>query len=152
MSDDSWILRGIQNQNSEPAPTCDSTPISPRICLTRESDIERPNPVPPNRRVLELSAWEKGCQRFLLSESDKPIPVSLMLHRTATSPGAQEIDGSTEQIVWTEPDAVNLRALPRRFMSTVESGETRRTRTRPVFVYLVECENNHPLPMLEHLL
>jgi len=54
----------------------------------------------------------------------RPVPVSLMLQRTVTSPGAQEIDRSTEQIVWKELDVVNWRALPRRFMSILR-GQSR---------------------------
>ncbi len=61
----------------------------------------------------------------------RPVPVSLMLQRTATSPGAQEINGSTDQIIWKELDAVNWRALPRRFMSILR-GQSRITHLKTI--------------------
>jgi hypothetical protein len=52
----SQIFTGNVNQNMDPFPSSDSTPIAPPISFTSCRDMERPSPVPPNLRVEELSA------------------------------------------------------------------------------------------------
>ena len=45
---------GIVNQNVEPRPGFDVTPIAPPMSLTSCRDMDNPSPVPPNRRVEEF--------------------------------------------------------------------------------------------------
>ena len=46
------------NQTVEPLPTSLAIPISPSINSTSRLQIASPRPVPPYRRLTELSAWE----------------------------------------------------------------------------------------------
>src|ERR1700732_3277592 len=48
------------NKNIEPFPALLSTQILPFINPTIFEQMVKPRPVPPNRRVTELSAWEKA--------------------------------------------------------------------------------------------
>jgi hypothetical protein len=45
------------NQNFDPCPGVLTTPISPPISSVSCFEIDKPSPVPPNRRVMEPSAW-----------------------------------------------------------------------------------------------
>jgi len=49
-------------KNVEPLPGSLSTHIRPPIMSTMRVQIVRPNPVPPNFLVVELSAWEKALK------------------------------------------------------------------------------------------
>ena len=59
-SSDSKVFTGIVNQNVDPTPSSDCTPMTPPISLTNCREMERPKPVPPKRRVDELSACWNG--------------------------------------------------------------------------------------------
>jgi len=48
---------GSSNQNRLPQPNVLSTPISPPISSTSCLQIANPSPLPPKRRVIEVSAW-----------------------------------------------------------------------------------------------
>lgn len=65
------------NQNKDPTLISDWTPIAPLISLTNCLDIDSPRPVPPNLRVVELSACWNGVKRSSTSLGVNPIPVSL---------------------------------------------------------------------------
>ncbi len=49
-----------ENQKVDPRPGSLSTPISPPIISTIFLEMVNPSPVPPNRREMEASVWEKG--------------------------------------------------------------------------------------------
>ena len=53
-----------------------STPIWPPIRFTIRFTMARPNPVPPKRRVVELSACRNGWNRWPSTSGGIPIPVS----------------------------------------------------------------------------
>lgn len=56
----SMTLTGMVNQNTDPTPSSDWTPMAPPMSLTNWREIDKPSPVPPNRLVDELSACWKG--------------------------------------------------------------------------------------------
>jgi hypothetical protein len=51
-------------QKVEPRPGALSRRISPPIRVTRWLEMDSPRPVPPNLRVIELSAWEKASKMW----------------------------------------------------------------------------------------
>ena len=72
-----YTLTGKVNQKVDPRPSSDVTPIPPPSSFASSRDIERPRPVPPNRRVVELSACWKGTNNDAQWFFESPIPVSL---------------------------------------------------------------------------
>ena len=106
---------GISNQNVLPLPAILSTPIFPSIRSTSFRQIERPRPVPPYLRVVELSAWEKDRNNFCLTSGDIPMPVSLISKRS-TSPffGAVRVFVFDVMRSVMLPFSVNFMALPTR--------------------------------------
>src|SRR5262249_38457540 len=101
---------GTVNRNVEPDPTVDSTQIRPPCSAMIRRAIERPRPVPPFLRVLELSACWNSSKMRCWSVGAMPGPVSET--ETVNQPSAAV--ASTV----TSPDSVNLIALPTRFIST----------------------------------
>ena len=77
------------------------------MASARRRTMERPSPVPPKRRVVELSACTKGWNRRLCCSSVRPMPVSATLMRSAWPPAVSSDSR-------TDPVSVNLMALPRR--------------------------------------
>ena len=103
--------------------------MPPSSNLASSRDIERPSPVPPNLRVVELSACWKGTNKDAQWLFESPIPVSL---ESAHQPTATVIEiathcmvsligttsglgvgllGSTDTVHFTEPRSVNLTAF-----------------------------------------
>ena len=72
--------------NVEPSFGALSTITSPPINCARRRTIERPSPVPPYRRVVELSACENGSNRRACCAASRPMPVSLTPSVTRVSP------------------------------------------------------------------
>ena len=64
-----------------PSPGRLSTDTPPPISSTSCRQIASPSPVPPKRRVVELSAWVKGRNSAAVWSGDMPMPVS----QTSTS-------------------------------------------------------------------
>ena len=93
-----------------PCPSRLSTSTAPpsRSAQARVSD--RPSPVPPKRRVVELSAWVKRWNSRPTCVGVMPIPVSDT--RNATAPSGSRATASV-----TVPFSVNLAALLSRFSS-----------------------------------
>ena len=60
-------------------PSCGalSSQIRPPISSTSVDEIVRPSPVPPNRRVVEPSAWVNGSKIARCLSAGMPMPVSL---------------------------------------------------------------------------
>ena len=65
---------GSSTAKVEPEPISLVTVISPPIKSDRFLQIARPSPVPPKRRVVELSAWEKAPNSFSWASADMPMP------------------------------------------------------------------------------
>ena len=80
----------------EPAPGVLSTDTSPPISWARRRTIERPRPVPPKRRVVELSAWEKGWNSRACCASFMPMPVSLTDSTTRVRAVAQRLGAGAD--------------------------------------------------------
>ena len=64
------------NQKVEPTPGVLSTPQLPPISSHSLRTIARPRPVPPKRRVMELSVCEKDWNRRGSASGGMPTPVS----------------------------------------------------------------------------
>ena len=95
-----------------PWPNWLMTSISPPRALARRREIARPMPVPPKRRVVELSAWVNGWNSPPSVSGEMPMPVSEMANCTRPEPGAgSRLRTDTR----TPPCSVNLTALPSRF-------------------------------------
>ncbi|KAI7165145.1 hypothetical protein KC349_g328 [Hortaea werneckii] len=67
-------LDGIQKVAFVPTPSFDSNEILPCMSSTRFLLMVSPSPVPPNRRAVELSAWENGLKSRLRTSSSIPMP------------------------------------------------------------------------------
>ena len=101
----------ISTQKVLPPPLRSSTPISPPIKATSWRQIERPRPVPPNRRVIDPSACWNFWNSLLLAFSVRPMPVSLTSMRRPTRPSAASVDRTS---MATYPRSVNFKALDNR--------------------------------------
>ena len=71
-------LRAIRKRtrNVEPSLTALSTSIPPPMASARCFEIDNPRPVPPNRRVIELSACLNGLNKDATRPGAMPMPVS----------------------------------------------------------------------------
>src|SRR5262249_54475051 len=67
---------GSVNQNVEPFPRLDSTQTRPPCISTMRLTMASPRPVPPLRRVLELSACRDSSKIVCWSASANPMPRS----------------------------------------------------------------------------
>ena len=99
----------------DPTPGVLSTQILPPIISTRRLLIVSPRPVPPNLRVILVSAWVNGRNSLSISFCDIPMPVSFTEKRKMT-PSLISLASVTLTI--TSPCWVNLTALPARLIST----------------------------------
>ena len=109
---------GTVKLNSLPWPWRLCRRSEPPIRLTSWRQMVRPRPVPPKRRVVDVSAWEKAEKIVSCTSGAMPMPVSRTLKRsTAASPSrlSSELNSSTV------PCAVNLMALLVRLTSTCSS-------------------------------
>jgi hypothetical protein len=74
--------------------------------------MARPSPVPPYRRVVEVSTWLKTLNKRSNRSAGIPMPVSRTATRTSRrEPSRARADTATA----TSPAWVNLMALARRF-------------------------------------
>jgi len=123
------MFTGRANQKVDPCPSSDATPMPPSSNLASSRDIDRPSPVPPNLRVVELSACWKGTNKDAQWLFESPIPVSLesapqpvattieiatycMVNLIGTTSGSGVgLAGPTDTVHFTEPRSVNLTAF-----------------------------------------
>ena len=95
-----------------PRPGALCTSISPPSSRASRRQIVSPSPVPPNWRVVEVSAWENGLKARATCSGVMPTPVSSTWKRNIGSwPGAS----SRHTMMRTWPTMVNFTALPTRF-------------------------------------
>ena len=106
------------NQNVEPSRGTLSTPISPPMSSTSCLLIASPRPVPPYRRVVEPSSWEK--QSKIIDWLERLIPTPLSSTSNLISSDADD-SLKTENRATTSPLSVNFTALPMRFTRTWRS-------------------------------
>ena len=106
------------NQKVEPTPGSLATPISPPMSCTRRRQMDRPRPVPPNRRVVEASACVNASNNTSSLSAAMPMPVSRTSKRTvaSASPSSTRLTDTA-----TSPLSVNLMALPTRLVRTCRS-------------------------------
>lgn len=107
---------GTVNQKRLPLPGVLSTPILPPISCTSSFEIARPRPVPPKRRVVEVSACENGSNSVGSASGSMPMPVSATSKRSTAAPSSPA--RSTAACATISPSSVNFRALPSRLVST----------------------------------
>ena len=91
--------------------TVTSPSMSSASCLT----IERPRPLPPKRRVIELSTCENGLNRRCCCSLEMPMPVSVTASTTRAMPPST---GSALARSMTPPRSVNFSALDSRLKMT----------------------------------
>src|SRR6185369_859109 len=96
--------------NVLPRPTSLSTQMRPPCKVTSRFEIARPRPVPPYRRVVELSACRNSSNTYACASGLMPTPVSAT--ETVTHPSAAAAE--TE----TVPRSVNFTALASMLAST----------------------------------
>ena len=78
---------GTRSANVDPSPGILSTVTSPPIKRASFPVIASPSPVPPYRRVVDASAWEKAWNRSPTCSAVIPMPVSLT-RKTTKSPSS----------------------------------------------------------------
>ena len=61
----------------DPLPDSLSTQIWPPIISTKRIEMESPSPVPPYRRVVDVSAWVNGSKMIFCFLGRMPMPVSV---------------------------------------------------------------------------
>ena len=101
---DSAVGKGSSAQNVLPSPGALRSPTSPPIRLASSRQIDRPRPVPPNRRVVDTSACENGMNRRGCTSGAMPGPVSTTARRIRPGP-------TRCASMCTSPWSVNLSAL-----------------------------------------
>ena len=106
---------GISNQNVEPAPGWESTPIWLAMRSMMRLQITSPRPVPPYSRVVEASAWLNGLNRLPAFSGEMPMPVSFTSKRRMWCWRVSDL-ALTERV--SVPLSVNLMALLSRLLST----------------------------------
>jgi hypothetical protein len=104
--------------NVEPRPGALSTHRRPPIRSTSWRLIVRPRPVPPKRRVVELSACMKGWKMRDCCSASRPMPVS-RTHTCSSTSRSSCATGSMPSV--TSPWSVNLIALLPRLTITWRS-------------------------------
>ena len=109
------LSSGISNQNVEPWPASDSTPMLPPIRVTMRWQITRPRPVPPYRRVVDASAWLKAWNRRSCADLPMPMPVSRTSKRSRCWAA---VSRRRLALTVTLPRSVNFTALLIRLLST----------------------------------
>ena len=131
---------GRRTSKTVPLPTSLRTVIPPPMSSAIWRQMVRPSPVPPNRRVVVLSACTKGSNRVERASGDTPMPVSATERvRTLARAGT-----GASTVRETSPSLVNFRALETRLPISWRtrtgsprqipraSSRTSRTRLRPL--------------------
>ena len=95
-----------------PSPGVLCTDSLPPSSCARSREIDRPRPVPPYLRVIELSAWLKAWNRWGSRSGGMPMPVSVTVNFSRILPSGAP---SSLASIRTEPCCVNLMALLIRF-------------------------------------
>src|SRR5260363_161548 len=119
-----------------------SIEISPPISLTCRWQIERPRPVPPERRLIDGPACTKGLKSDFSASGAMPTPVSdtwnISFCDAGRAPAAAAIDRQTC------PDSVNLIALESRFTRICRT-RTRSPTIRAATFLATATRNSSPL-------
>ena len=100
---------GTSIQKVLPFPIALSTPIRPPISSTRRREIASPSPVPPNLRVIEVSACLKLWNSSPCCSGVRPMPLSHTSKRTRSFVSSACTTSARSAML---PLAVNLTAFP----------------------------------------
>ena len=101
--------------NVLPTPGALCTVMPPPISTARREAMVSPRPVPPNCRVMDVSAWEKASKMLACLSAGMPGPVSRTAKVSCASSPSREPSATSTA---TSPRPVNLIALPSRLSST----------------------------------
>ena len=84
---------GSSTQNALPLPGSLLTPTVPSISRASSLQIDRPRPVPPTLRVIELSTWLNG-RNSIAQRRRRPCrrPVSITSKRSAVAHAALHVE------------------------------------------------------------
>ena len=93
-------------------------PTPPPIACASSRTIDSPSPVPPKRRVVELSAWVKGWNSRACCSGETPMPLSVTENSSSAPSASRPISRTSMR---TLPCGVNLIALLTRFDSICRS-------------------------------
>ncbi len=96
-----------------PRPSALDTVTSPPMSEQSRRVSDSPSPVPPKRRLVEVSAWENSWNRRPICSSVMPMPVSVTSNTSTSPPSAASRRTASD----TVPRSVNLHALDRRLNS-----------------------------------
>ena len=115
-----WVARSklAVNQKQLPWPCTVCTPTSPPISRARRRVMARPSPVPPKRRVVDVSACSKALNRSPILSAGTPTPVSRTEKRSRSASVSAPI---SSQRSTTEPRSVNFTALLIRLSSACDT-------------------------------
>ncbi len=105
-------MAGSVSVKVEPTPGSLSTSTSPPMSVASRREMARPSPVPPKRRVVELSAWLNSVNSRAMPAASMPMPESRTARRSRGGPAASACIVAS---IRTKPLAVNFSALPTRF-------------------------------------
>ena len=114
----SALSSATSNQNVEPLPGVESTPMRPPIRVMMRLQIASPRPVPPKVRVVEASACEKAWNSCSAASVEMPMPVSRTSKRSWLR---VRVSPRRLMCTLTLPRSVNLIALLTRLVSTWRS-------------------------------
>ena len=106
--------KGSSTRKTLPLPGSLSTEIRPPIRAVKRRHRESPSPVPPKRRVMDVSACEKGVKARESSSADIPMPSSLTTQARRT---LSLFISSSSKAIRTVPRSENFSALPPRLSS-----------------------------------
>ena len=109
---------GTAKAKTLPLSTLLVTQMRPPISSTRRLEMVSPRPEPPNRRVVDESAWVKRSKTRASLSPEMPMPVSVTVNRRAVGTAASSSRSTFRE---TSPVAVNLIALPSKLSSTWRS-------------------------------
>lgn len=120
---------GSSTQNVAPPKMLgELTPMRPPMSSVSPRQMDRPRPVPPNRRVVDESACVKGVKRRAATPSGTPEPLSSTSMRTATRFDAP---GDVCGVVAARGEVLATSAGEVRLPDEGARTRSRRTLTRP---------------------
>ena len=103
---------------SDPRPGSLCTISSPPMRRHSFRLIASPSPVPPNCRVVDVSAWVKASKMRSCWSGAMPMPVSRTENRSVWAEPPAAATSWKPTVTTTSPSIVNFIALPMMFTST----------------------------------
>ena len=132
--------RGAENRKVVPRPSVLSKAMRPPIIWASSAEMARPRPVPPKRRVAELSTWTNFSNSTACFSAGMPTPVS----RTVMTSWSETWSKSTV----IEPEWVNFTALETR-LPRIWRSRPGSPRQPPFAPGMVRITNSRPFSVAE---